>query len=288
MPWLVNSQLVPEEVIRQESDRIGRDKHWQSIPDSGERTRQLRAAAEQSAIDRILIEQQAIRDPRPIDPDLLATEIDRVKASWGGSGTYDESGMRSFVERNLRVQRAHRELTDAASPASAEEIDAFYRVNAQHFRKPEMFRAAHIVKYINRENREVLETRAWEGIEAAFLELERGQPFGEVANRISDCSDKDGDLGQFPAGHMVDEFETVLRALKPGQRSGIFSTPFGLHIAELREKLPAGTASLEEVRGEIERVMNYARRHEAYTQAVAKLREAAEIRFVEASHGAGQ
>ncbi len=247
--------------------------------------RQLRAAAEQSAIDRILIEQQAIRDPRPIDPDLLATEIDRVKASWGGSGTYDESGMRSFVERNLRVQRAHRELTDAASPASAEEIGAFYRENAQHFQKPEMFRAAHIVKYVNRESSEF---QARMGIEAALLELERGQPFGEVANRISDCSDKDGDLGQFPAGYMVDEFETVLRALKPGQRSGIFSTPFGLHIAELREKLPAGTAGLEEVRGEIERVMNYARRHEAYTQAVAKLREAAEIRFVEASHGAGQ
>ena len=284
MPWFVNKQLVPEQLIRQESDRIGRDPQWQSIPNGDERGRQLRAAAERSAIDRVLIEQAALRDPRPVDPESLAREIEKVQASWGPGG-YEDEGMRAFVDRRLRVQRANQELVDSAAPATEEQIEAFYTANRQHFPKPEMFRAAHIVKYINR-GQTAQKARA--GIETALAALNHGEPFAEVANHYSDCSDIDGDLGQFPAGYMVEEFETVLRALAPGERSGIFPTPFGLHIAELREKLPAGLASLEDVRGEIARVLTFARQHEVYTQAVAKLRAEADIRFVAATHSASQ
>ena len=146
-----------------------------------------------------------------------------------------------------------------------------------------MFRAAHIVKYVNRETS--LE-QARTGIEMALAELERGEAFAEVADRYSDCGDKGGDLGLFPAGYMVEEFETVLRALKLEQRSGIFSTPFGLHIAELRERIQPSTASLEDVRGEIERVLTFAGRHQTYAQAVGKLRAVADIRFVESVRAA--
>ena len=33
MPYLVNGQLVPEELVREEFGRIGRDPQWQGIPD---------------------------------------------------------------------------------------------------------------------------------------------------------------------------------------------------------------------------------------------------------------
>ena len=281
MPWFVNKQIVPEELVHQERDRLSRDPQWHMNPSGHERERQLRVAAEHSAIGRVLIEQQAIRDPRPIDPEAFAQEIDKIKASWGGD--YDHEGMRSFVDRQLRVQRANRELMEPATPATAEDVETFFQANRQHFPKPELFRAAHVVKYINREQ-SAQQARA--GIEAALAALNRGEPFAEVANRHSDCSDKDGDLGQFPAGHMVEEFEAVLRSLAPGERSGVFPTPFGLHIAELREKLPAGIASFADVRAEIERVLTFARRHECYTQAVARLREAADICYVATAHAA--
>jgi hypothetical protein len=63
MPYLVNGQLVPEELVREEFGRIGRDPQWQSIPDLTERANRLRAAAEQSAQDRMLIEQIAAGAP---------------------------------------------------------------------------------------------------------------------------------------------------------------------------------------------------------------------------------
>jgi parvulin-like peptidyl-prolyl isomerase len=51
---------------------------------------------------------------------------------------------------------------------------------------------------------------------------------------------------------MVEEFDTVVFAMKPGQRSPVFRTPFGFHVAEVRAREPEGVAPLADVRNIIE------------------------------------
>jgi hypothetical protein len=284
MPYLVNGQLVSEELIKEEFGRIGRDAQWEQITDLSERADRLRAAAEQCAQDRVLIEQTAANDPRPIDPAVLEQEVARESAQRGCRGAFDRDELRRLVERNLRVARVREELTADAAPPSEGEIEAFFTANRHNFNRPVMFHASHIVKYVNHEQSE---EQAQEAIEAAWYELERGVPFAEVATRHSDCKDQGGDLGRFPAGQMVEDFEEELRALQPGQRSDIFTTPFGFHIAMLHEVIPAGPAALEEVRDAIERVMTFARRHEAYLRGIVELRAHADIRWVPSESGAG-
>jgi len=279
MPYLVNGHPISEESIREESARIGRDPQWNTIQDEGERARRLRAAAEQCAQERLLIEQAAASDPRPVDAIALDREIQRQKAQSGCRSGFDEQQLRQLVARNLRVQRIRQEMVAAAVKPAAEELEAFFNANREQFRRPDLFHASHIVKYVNHEQSE---EQAEAGIEAALAELERGEPFVEVAARHSDCKDKDGDLGQFPAGHMVDEFEAAIRALEPGGRSGVFTTPFGFHIALLHAKTAAGPATFEEMRAGIERVIHFSREHEAYQRAVAEMRSRADIRWVEA------
>src|ERR1039458_456495 len=283
MPYLVNGQLVPEELVREEFGRIGRDPQWQGIPDLPERARRLRAAAEQCAQERVLIEQAAANDPRPIDPVALEQEIARQNAQWGCRAAFDNNELRRLTERNLRVQRIRLEMVASAENPPAEEVEAFFNANRDKFPRPELFHASHIVKHVNHEQSE---EQAEAGIVAALAELESGEPFAEVANRHSDCKDKGGDLGQFPAGHMVDDFEAAIRALEPGQRSDVFTTPFGFHIALLHAKTPAGQASLDEAREGIERVMTFARQHEAYLRAIAEMRSRADIRWTPAAQAA--
>src|ERR1039458_6821006 len=50
---------VPEEWIREEEQRIGPDLRFNAIADEAERARQLRIAAQHSAIDRMLVAQTA-------------------------------------------------------------------------------------------------------------------------------------------------------------------------------------------------------------------------------------
>jgi peptidyl-prolyl cis-trans isomerase C len=277
MPYLVNGQLVPEELIRQEAERLTRDVQFQSIPDEAERGQRLRAAAEASAGDKILIAQAAVSDPRPVDAATLEREALRQRAEWGRPSALDDHQLRQWVESQLRLQRIRDEMVASATTPTAEEVEAFFKANRDKFRKPELFHASHIVKHVNHEQSE---GQAEAGIQAALAELERGVPFGEVADRHSDCKDKGGDLGQFPAGYMVEEFEEAIRALEPGQRTSIFTTPFGLHIALLHSKTAAGPATFEEVRTGIERVLTFAHEHEAYLCAVAELRSRADIRWV--------
>ena len=276
MPYLVNGQPVPEEWIREEEQRLGHDLRFNAIADKAERERQLRIAAQHSAIDRMLVEQAAARDPRPIDSQAIMQEVQRQKQAGNCRTAFDDSFLRQSVERQFRLQRTHAKMVAGAPQPAAREVEAFYQAHRENFRNPELFAAAHIVKHVNEIQSE---EQAQAGIDAALAELERAEPFAEVAERHSDCKGNGGDLGRFPAGHMVQEFEDAIRPLKPGQRTGIFTTFLGFHIAELHARTAAGPATLEEVRADIERVLALQNQHQVYLRAVAELRSRADIRW---------
>lgn len=272
-----------EEWVREEEQRLGHDVRFQAITDEAERERQLRIAAQHLAIDRMLVEQAAAKDPRPVDPRAVEQEVQRQKQAANCRSAFDDGALRQWTERQFRLQRTHADMVAGAVPPAAQEVEAFYEANRENFRNPELLRAAHIVKHVNGEHSKA-EARA--GIESALADLERGLPFSQAAERHSDCKDKGGDLGLFPAGQMVAEFDDAIRALEPGQRTGIFTTPFGFHIAELRARVPAGPASFEEVRADIQRVLTMQSQHQAYLRAVAELRSQAEIRWEAAAETA--
>lgn len=62
--------------------------------------------------------------------------------------------------------------------------------------------------------------------------IEKGEKFGAIARQISLCpsSKKGGDLGTFPRGKMVKEFEKAAFGLEKGQVSAPVKTKFGYHV----------------------------------------------------------
>jgi peptidyl-prolyl cis-trans isomerase C len=103
---------------------------------------------------------------------------------------------------------------------------------------------------------------ALEALRAVEAELHAGANFEELARRHSDCPDDGGDLGWFPRGQMVDEFDEVVFNLPAGQISPIFRTTFGFHIARVLGRKPAHPAALKEVEAAIrERLAEQKRKH---------------------------
>jgi parvulin-like peptidyl-prolyl isomerase len=64
--------------------------------------------------------------------------------------------------------------------------------------------------------------------------IQKGEDFAEIAAENSDCpsSASGGDLGYFPQGAMVPEFDEAAFALEVGELSDVVETDFGFHLIQ--------------------------------------------------------
>jgi peptidyl-prolyl cis-trans isomerase D len=88
-------------------------------------------------------------------------------------------------------------------------------------------------------------------IALALLErVQGGADFASIARASSEdqgSAANGGDLGCFPAGRMVPEFDDALYELEPGQISDLVRTNFGYHIIRLDSRREETTLPLDEV-----------------------------------------
>ena len=285
MPWFVNGIEVDEGQVRDEI-RAMRPRYMESVTDMDpiEAEMQLKEWARENVIERILLRAAAADDSELVPEDVVQRALESARTEAGGlvgCGTRNsEAEIREQVQSEYRLQRLLSRVQENVPQPSEKEIAAYYKRHRDNFRTPEMCRARHIVKNID-ETQDEATARA--AIEEAELQLKAGAPFEEVADKLSDCAGNGGDLGWFPRGEMVDEFEDVAFALPVGGVSGIFRTVFGFHIARVEGRKPAGVRALNEVRGEIVHALTDERRHKALEDYIDALRAKAEIRQVKST-----
>jgi len=78
-----------------------------------------------------------------------------------------------------------------------------------------------------------------EEAQTVLTRLEAGEDFTSLAKELSTdetTKEEGGDLGWFPRGVMVPEFEEAAFALQPGETSWIVKTSFGYHIIRVEER----------------------------------------------------
>jgi hypothetical protein len=207
--------------------------------------------AEENLIEATLLRQLAAKDVQPVE------------------------GCSPENELSFRLERLVGRVTANVEAPRRKDIVAFYTKHRESFHQPERIHAAHIVKNVDETQNEETARAA---IEQAQAELQKGRPFAEVANELSDCAGKGGDLGYFERGNMVDSFDDVVFNLDVHQVSGIFRTEFGFHIATLLERIPAGIRPFAEVSPQIERQFLEEKKQEKLNEFLDQLRIGADIR----------
>jgi parvulin-like peptidyl-prolyl isomerase len=117
-----------------------------------------------------------------------------------------------------------------------------------------MVRARHILIRVDKSASEETKKKAREKAEDLLKRIRAGEDFAKLAGEFSEdpvTAEKGGDVGFFPKGRMVPEFEKVCFGLKPGEVSDVFETSYGFHIAKVEEKKPSATLPFDEVKGKV-------------------------------------
>jgi len=280
MPWYVNGELVDDSAVRDEI-RMMRPRFQEAFADMDpvEAEMQLKEWARENVIERTLLRQTALADPEPVPAEFLDQALEAARSDAGGvvgcgTRTSDDE-IRAQAELEFRTQRLMHRVQTELKPPPEKDIAAYYKKNRDQFQTPELCWARHVVKNVDEQHDEA-EARA--AIEQAEAEILAGTPFEEIADKHSDCAGNGGDLGWFPRGEMVEEFEEVVFPLPIGATTGIFRSVFGFHIAKVYGKKPAGVRPLADVREDIVQVLMEERRHKALEEYLDSLRATASIK----------
>jgi len=269
MAVVVNGQRIEQAEIDAEVEQL-RPHYEQYVEGEGE-PGQLEQWARENLIERTLVQQAAAA----MDVEIPAEQIEAAYAHVRQqAGDIPAEQVKADIELQMRIEMLMNQgVADVAEPTEAE-LRAVYDANAERFMSPELVHASHIVKHVD--GRTDKKT-AYEAIVGAQMELAGGASFDEIANRQSDCPGQGGDLGWFPRGQMVEEFEDVVFNMKPGDVSEIFLTQFGYHIARLIERREAQPVPFDQVRDHIAGELRQQRQGEAIDAFVDKLKESATI-----------
>jgi parvulin-like peptidyl-prolyl isomerase len=280
MALLINGELVEDSVVRQETNSLRQQFAGAIEGDPVEIEMRLREQARENVIDRVLMRQEAARDAAPLDPVKIEEALTAVRSQSavkaGCDPRADDDELRREIEARLRVERLLDKIGSKLARPRPKDVGEFYRKHRYEFHMPEVIRAAHIVKNVDES---ISEEAALAAIRAVQAQL-NGDNFAELANQYSDCKGNGGDLGYFPRGQMVDEFDAVVFALQPGQTSDVFRTQFGFHIARMVDRRPAGVRPLPEVKDEIEEMLYRQKLRRAVEELLDRLRGKAEIQNV--------
>lgn len=166
------------------------------------------------------------------------------------------------IEENMLKQFAINKVL-ASVKLTDEEIANFYEANKEKFVKPESASAKHILVDTEEKANELLN------------KINNNEvSFEEAARDHSSCpsKDADGDLGTFPRGQMVPEFEEAVFSMDKGEVRGPVQTQFGYHLIKLEDKNEGGQSELEEVKNDIAKSLMYQKQNEVYSSRVNDLK----------------
>lgn len=207
-------------------------------PDTEEGQARLEALRDQvlgQLIDQALITQAAEQMGLSVSDDELEESIANIKATLTSEEAFAESlAANNLTEEQFRSLQRQQLL-------SRKVMD---KITADVPDEAEQVRARHILVKTEEDAKSILE------------QLEAGADFAELAREHSTdetTKENGGDLGFFPRGVVLAEFEEVAFALDVGGRSGVVHTPYGYHIVEVlaRETRPVPDEIKEGLRQQI-------------------------------------
>jgi len=185
------------------------------------------------------------------------------------------AAFRASVYRMLLAKKAEQvTITEKAKP-TAEEVQQQFENNKQMYKRPQQYRAQHILIKIDPTlvgaEREELVLKA----EGLAKQAKAGEDFYNLAYYNSDEPTKfvGGDTGYFHSGQVVKEFEDAIKDLEPGEIVGPVETIAGFHVIKLTEIKEPQQMTFADVKLKISKGIEEKRREALYQTWLAELKK---------------
>ncbi len=191
---------------------------------------------------------------------------------------FDEKSYGEYIRREIAIQRCLDEAF-APTPVTDQDVHDFYLANPDKFTRPEGVHARHILVKVPYNADAETRAKARQRIEEPLAKARKGEDFASLAREYSEdaSAESGGDLGAFPRGRMVPEFDEAAFKLQAGEISGVVETQYGLHIIKVDERFPEKLMSEDEIRDRLREYMSSQRRDEARRAGDRALRDKAKI-----------
>jgi peptidyl-prolyl cis-trans isomerase D len=138
-----------------------------------------------------------------------------------------------------------------------QQVEYYYEDNPEMFKQQKEIKARHILFRVARDASDEEVKKVKEKALSVLEKARNNEDFAELAKKYSEgpTAAKGGDLGYFPRGQMVKEFEDAAFALNKGQISDLVRTDFGFHIIKVEGIKEERIKPLKEVSEQIKKIL---------------------------------
>ncbi|MEA3352489.1 MAG: peptidylprolyl isomerase [Campylobacterota bacterium] len=157
---------------------------------------------------------------------------------------------------------------------SQKDLKSFFDKNRSKFKKPEQFKASHILVKTQKEAEDIIKTlKGSKDLKSKFSDLAK-------AKSVGPSSSNGGELGWFGEGQMVPEFTASVKSLSKGDITNKpVKTQFGFHVIYLDDKKAVSSASFESVKATIQQQLTQKKFFDMVKEKAVKLKEKAKIEY---------
>ena len=271
---IVNGQEIAADELAQRLQLAIQQGDNSSPPDEYTLNR-LREEALTELIEKTLIEQKAKEQQISVTDEEFDQLVQQVQREYDGKDIQnilqEQDKSYEVWAKEQREKLLLEKLIDANMGSmivvSPEEVRQYYERNKEKYDHPAQIRASQILTYEENIARKALQ------------EIQSGKDFAKVAVAYSESADakNGGDLGFFAKGVMPPEFDEVIFPMKMGEVSDVVNTPYGYQIFKLTGRREAHRVELDEVKGQIEHLLEKQKRMLAVDLWMAELQNNAKI-----------
>lgn len=167
------------------------------------------------------------------------------------------------AKKKIIVAKLLESEVDTKADVTDEDLGDYYDRHKTEYMTPEIMRASHIL----------VPTRS--AAELIVDELAKGEDFEDLARAksVDPTAQNGGDIGYFPKGQIMPDFDNACSNLKVGGISGVVRTKLGYHVIKLTDRRDPELRPIDQIKDDIRMKVREEKRNNFLEGLLSKLRK---------------